>query len=72
MAVILEKDLKRGRDALAQWRAAALELADNTPHRLTTSPVLPRPIWAMAVRYSLFLLDSGTGDPGSSSSSSPA
>ena len=30
MAVILEKDLKRGRDALAQWRAAALELADNT------------------------------------------
>ena len=41
MAVILEKDLKRGYDALVQWRAAALELADNTPHRLTTSPVLP-------------------------------
>ena len=26
MAVILEKDLKRGRDALAQWRAAAREM----------------------------------------------
>ena len=41
MAVILEKDLKRGHDALVQWRAAARELADNTPHRLTVSPVLP-------------------------------
>ena len=50
MAVILEKDLKRGHDALVQWRAAARELADNTPHRLTVSPVLPRPVWAMAVR----------------------
>ena len=49
MAVILEKDLKRGRDALAQWRDAALELADNTPHRLTTSPVLPRPVWALSL-----------------------
>ena len=29
MAVILEKDLKRGHDALVQWRAAARELADN-------------------------------------------
>ena len=57
MAVILEKDLKRGHDALVQWRAAARELADNTPHRLTVSPVLPRPVWAMAVRYSLFLLE---------------
>ena len=64
MAVILEKDLKRGRDALAQWRDAALELADNTPHRLTTSPVLPRPVWAMAVRYSLFLLERRAPGPG--------
>ena len=29
MAVILEKDLKRGHDALVQWRAAARELADK-------------------------------------------
>ncbi len=64
MAVILEKDLKRGHDALVQWRAAALELADNTPHRLTTSPVLPRPVWAMAVRYSLFLLERRAPGPG--------
>ncbi|KAB8292056.1 hypothetical protein DSM100685_1068 [Bifidobacterium avesanii] len=26
-------------------------------HRLTISPDLPRPVWAMAVRYSLFLLE---------------
>lgn len=64
MAVILEKDLKRGHDALVQWRAAALELADTTPHRLTTSPVLPRPVWAMAVRYSLFLLERRAPGPG--------
>ncbi|KAB7142470.1 hypothetical protein GBC98_05305 [Bifidobacterium longum] len=64
MAVILEKDLKRGHDALVQWRAAARELADNTPHRLTVSPVLPRPVWAMAVRYSLFLLERRAPGPG--------
>ena len=64
MAVILEKDLKRGHDALVQWRAAARELADNTPHRLTVSPVLPRPAWAMAVRYSLFLLERRAPGPG--------
>ena len=34
MAVILEKDLKRGHDALVQWRAAARELADNMPSSL--------------------------------------
>ncbi len=59
-----EKDLKRGHDALVQWRAAARELADNTPHRLTVSPVLPRPVWAMAVRYSLFLLERRAPGPG--------
>lgn len=64
MAVILEKDLKRGHDALVQWRAAARELADNTPHCLTVSPVLPRPVWAMAVRYSLFLLERRAPGPG--------
>ena len=51
-------------DALVQWRAAARELADNTPHRLTVSPVLPRPVWAMAVRYSLFLLERRAPGPG--------
>lgn len=64
MAVILERDLNRGHDALVQWRAAARELADNTPHRLTVSPVLPRPVWAMAVRYSLFLLERRAPGPG--------
>ena len=55
---------ERGHDALVQWRAAARELADNTPHRLTVSPVLPRPVWAMAVRYSLFLLERRAPGPG--------
>ena len=64
MAVILEKDLKRGHDALVQWRAASRELADNPPHPLTGSPVLPRPVWAMAVRYSLFLLERRAPGPG--------
>ena len=106
MAVILEKDLNRGRDALAQWRAAAREMAgisvaevsdtgtvstDNshagagratgnnadgragkTPMangvapqtRLAVSPTLPRPVWAMAVRYSLFLLERRAPGPG--------
>lgn len=95
MAVILEKDLKRGHDALAQWRAVARELAENGPvgageaenvpaansaatqspstddpgradvqARLAISPVLPRPVWAMAVRYSLFLLERRAPGPG--------
>ena len=118
MAVILEKDLKRGSDALAQWRAAAREMvgisvaevgdtgtvstdnsyagagratgnnadgrAGKTPMangvaqspntdgmghvapqtRLAVSPTLPRPVWAMAVRYSLFLLERRAPGPG--------
>ena len=102
MAVILEKDLKRGRDALAQWRDAAREMVgisvaevgdtgtvstdnsyagagratvaqspntDGMGHvapqtRLAVSPTLPRPVWAMAVRYSLFLLERRAPGPG--------
>lgn len=97
MAVILEKDLRRGHAALMQWRAAARELAgigpvetgeaENAPDadgdiipmqspstgtpgradtqaRLAISPVLPRPVWAMAVRYSLFLLERRAPGPG--------
>ncbi|TPF85906.1 serine-pyruvate aminotransferase [Bifidobacterium sp. UTCIF-37] len=117
MAVILEKDLERGRVALKQWcEAAHAEAArigaptaaipastaiaaianegagnddngandtadgdnstDNSatgittmsappaPARLAIAPKLPRPVMAMAVRYSLFLLERKAPGPG--------
>ena len=67
MAVILEKDLPRGREALHQWYEAAQEAAaaaSDLAQRLAVSPKLPRPVWAMAVRYSLFLLERRAPGPG--------
>ena len=66
MAVILEKDLPRGREALHQWYTAAQEASasPDPAQRLTVSPKLPRPVWAMAVRYSLFLLERRAPGPG--------
>ncbi|KAA8819000.1 hypothetical protein CSQ85_07060 [Bifidobacterium rousetti] len=80
MAVILEKDLTRGREAFASWRDAARDAArktldeaaggtaDETPApavvRLAIAPKLPRPTMAMAVRYSLFLLERKAPGPG--------
>ena len=69
MAVILEKDLKRGSEALHQWSDAAHEAsrtagATSVADRLTIAPALPRPVWAMAVRYSLFLLERKAPGPG--------
>ncbi|TPF78446.1 hypothetical protein BW12_05755 [Bifidobacterium sp. UTCIF-3] len=69
MAVILEKDLKRGAEALHQWSDAAHEAslaagATSVADRLAIAPTLPRPAWAMAVRYSLFLLERKVPGPG--------
>ncbi|PST45748.1 serine-pyruvate aminotransferase [Bifidobacterium callitrichos] len=107
MAVILEKDLERGRAAFEQWcEAARAELtrigvptaatpastaiaaianegagngdngtdngatgittmpASPAPARLAIAPKLPRPVMAMAVRYSLFLLERKAPGPG--------
>ena len=76
MAVILEKDLTRGREAFATWCDAARdaarktldEAAGETPApalaRLAIAPKLPRPTMAMAVRYSLFLLERKAPGPG--------
>ncbi|NEG55556.1 sterol carrier family protein [Bifidobacterium platyrrhinorum] len=71
MAVILEKDLERGRLAFASWReAAAKETAGaagdaaTLARRLEVAPRLPRPTTAMAVRYSLFLLERKAPGPG--------
>lgn len=81
MAVILEKDLARGRHAYDTWRDAAHEMltaagTDGTDAaaiyhdertvsaRLAIAPQLPRPTMAMAVRYSLFLLERKAPGPG--------
>ncbi|MBT1172657.1 hypothetical protein JS528_04665 [Bifidobacterium sp. MA2] len=86
MAVILEKDLARGRAAFEQWRETAWTMArataadregydmtsaahgktvaGTTASRLAINPHLPRPVMAMAVRYSLFLLERKAPGPG--------
>lgn len=50
MASILKKDLPEGKRALEQWRRTAA----NDP---TETDDLPRRVWAMAVRYSLYLME---------------
>lgn len=66
MAVIREQDLGRGHAAFKQWREAAHDIfeehmpADDAAardFRLGFFPRLPRQLWAMAVRYSLYLLE---------------
>ncbi|OZG56571.1 hypothetical protein BTIS_1872 [Bifidobacterium tissieri] len=50
MASILKKDLPEGKRALEQWR----QTAANEP---AETDDLPRRVWAMAVRYSLYLME---------------
>ncbi|TPF95527.1 hypothetical protein EP30_10645 [Bifidobacterium sp. UTCIF-39] len=50
MASILKKDLSEGKRALEQWQRTAA----NDP---TETDDLPRRVWAMAVRYSLYLME---------------
>ena len=73
MAVILDKDLERGRLAFGQWRTAAYrameEASDGAAEpssgvRLSVAPRLPRPVMAMAVRYALRLLELRAPGPG--------
>ena len=71
MAVIREQDLDKGRAAFAQWRDAAENMlggegtqASTAAFRLALKPSLPRPVWAMAVRYSLHLLERKAPGPG--------
>lgn len=60
MPVILDKDLTRGRSAFEQWKEAAR--MEHDPH--TADPALPRPVKAMAVRFSLHLLEQKAPGPG--------
>lgn len=68
MAAILERDMERGRKAYEQWRETAgkllAECGDDDRRRLGINPALPRSVWAMAVRYSLFLLERRVPGPG--------
>ena len=65
------QDLDKGRAAFAQWRDAAENMLDGAgtqastaAFRLALKPSLPRPVWAMAVRYSLHLLERKAPGPG--------
>lgn len=57
MPVIREQDLAKGERAWSQWREAAQQSTDAPAQ-------LPRPVWAMAVRYTLFLLERKAPGPG--------
>ncbi|WEV69370.1 sterol carrier family protein [Bifidobacterium sp. ESL0775] len=66
MAAIREQDISKGMAALDQWRKAAdAHRGDPLEARLAFSPDdLPRNTWAMAVRYSLYLLENKAPGPG--------
>ncbi|QOL32285.1 sterol carrier family protein [Bifidobacterium eulemuris] len=70
MAVIREQDLGKGRDAWHAWREAAEAVIGGISGeqaragRLGVTPALPRPIMAMAVRYTLHLLERKAPGPG--------
>ena len=66
MAVIRERDLDFGRKALRRWRdaaRAALKSGNDAgsghgkANGAPLLPNLPQSVWAMAVRYSLYLLE---------------
>ncbi|MFT8705161.1 sterol carrier family protein [Bifidobacterium aquikefiricola] len=68
MAVIREKDIIVGEQSLQQWAASARDMismhADARGGSHFVSPALPRPVWAMSVRYSLYLLQLRAPGPG--------
>ncbi|WEV47815.1 sterol carrier family protein [Bifidobacterium sp. ESL0690] len=66
MAAIREQDISKGMAALDQWRKLAdTHRGEPLEERLTFSPDgLPRNTWAMAVRYSLYLLENKAPGPG--------
>ncbi|KAB8287310.1 serine--pyruvate aminotransferase [Bifidobacterium ramosum] len=58
MAVIREQDIDKGRKAWDEWRCTAAQ------HGTRATDDLPRQTWAMAVRYTLFLLERRAPGPG--------
>lgn len=66
MAAIREQDISKGMAALDQWhKAADVHRGEPVEQRLEFCPNdLPRNTWAMAVRYSLYLLENKAPGPG--------
>ena len=67
MSVIREADVEEGRRDFLAWRDAAKEVADNLGpegDRLTVEPQTDRRSKAMAVRYSLHMLEIKAPGPG--------
>lgn len=64
MAAIREADLGKGRQAWQMWRDAAGEALSAGSAPLDVAPALARPATAMAVRYTLFLLERRAPGPG--------
>lgn len=63
MAVIRTTDIAAGMQAFDGWCAAARALECTTP-RTQIAPQLPRPTMALAVRYSLHMLELKAPGPG--------
>ncbi|MFT8356523.1 MAG: sterol carrier family protein [Bifidobacterium aquikefiri] len=68
MAVIREKDVAVGEQSLQQWAEGARRMlpaqAGEEERSRFVSPDLPRAVWAMSVRYSLYLLQLRAPGPG--------
>lgn len=63
MAVIRKTDITTGMQAFDDWCAAARALEGTAP-RTDIAPRLPRPTMALAVRYSLHMLELKASGPG--------
>lgn len=64
MAAIRERDMPAGERAWQQWNDAAQRLREDGADSESLMPALPRPTWAMAVRYTLYLLERKAPGPG--------
>ena len=64
MAAIRERDIPAGERAWQQWNDAAQRLREDGADSESLTPTLPRPTWAMAVRYTLYLLERKAPGPG--------
>lgn len=68
MAVIREQDIMVGEQSLQQWAQSARAMRESLHAAPSQSPFvhpeLARPVWAMAVRYSLYLLQLRAPGPG--------
>ena len=64
MAVIKDSDILAGEHALRTWKNEASRQAGQSAAAIGIAPQLPRKDYAMAVRYSLFLMEKLAPGPG--------